>query len=122
MLTMRRRACGSRHAYFSLVDCGLPSVSGAGPVRAGDDFQPVSVGTLPVQTATVVLVIDLARLALVRVGPPLSLLVLETAPDCVEVVLANEEGVVLRCNLAAVLDEVECGAVVELEHRERTVR
>src|SRR5919112_5327447 len=96
--------------------------SGPAAVRAGDDLQPVAVMALPVEAAAAVLVVDLPGLPLVRVRPPLAPLLLEPVPNGVEVVLADKEGVVLGFDLAGVLDEVEVGAVVELEYRERAIR
>ena len=44
--------------------------SGRAAPRAGDDLQPVAVRALPVEAAAAVLVVDLAGLPPVRVGPP----------------------------------------------------
>jgi hypothetical protein len=71
------------------------SLSTAAAVGSGDDLQVVAVRVVPVDTAASIVVVDAARLLVRRVGPiglPPHLNALE---DPIELLFADEEGVVL---------------------------
>jgi hypothetical protein len=84
--------------------------SAAAAVGAGDDFEQMSVWIFEVQTPAAVVVIDLTTPLLGGVGPVGEIALAAAVKDLVELVLADEEGVVLRGNLAIGGQEVEADA------------
>src|SRR5205807_1539008 len=90
---------------------GLPT----GPVRAGDDLEQVAVGVSEVHAATTVVVVDLARSAERRVGPVVEPPLGDPTEDLVELVLADQERVVLRRDLALDVVVVERHLVADLD-------
>jgi hypothetical protein len=69
-------------------------------VGTGDDLEEVAVGILEVHAAATVVVVDLAGLCLARVGPVFQPPLTDAPEDVVEVVLADQEGVMLGGDLA----------------------
>src|SRR5579862_9939416 len=76
-------------------------------VRARDQLEQVAVGILEVDAAATVVVIDLARHFLMRVGPDRNGIGLDPSERGVEVILTHEEGVVLRCEVVGMVHVVE---------------
>src|SRR5207245_4429477 len=69
-------------------------------VRPGDDLEEVAARILEVHAAAAVVAVDLALPLLLRVGPVVETALLDAPEDLVELLLAHEEGVVLRFGLA----------------------
>jgi hypothetical protein len=80
----------------------------------------MSVGIVEVDAAAAVVVIDLTRSALARVGPMVEAAFDDPAEDLVELVLSDQERVVLRGNRVIGLVVVEREAVVDVNDEEGT--
>src|SRR5262249_22686306 len=94
--------------------------SRAAAVRASDHLEEVAVRILEVHAAAAVVAIDLAGPALHRVGPVLEAALSDAAVHVVEVVFADQERVVLVCDLAVRVVEVERHVVVDVDDVERS--
>ena len=79
----------------------------------------MAVGVLEIDAAAAVVAVDLAGLLLAGVGPVVELAFLQAGEDAVEVLFADQEGVVLPRDLAIDPVEVERDAVVEFDDQER---
>src|SRR5207248_8033701 len=88
--------------YFSHLAC-----LGLGAVRPRDDLEEVLARLLEVHAAAAVVVVDLALLLLHRIGPVVDALLPDAAEDLVELLLADEEGIVLRLGIVVGVAEVE---------------
>src|SRR5437763_2823980 len=102
--------------------CGCTLVLPAGPVRAGDDLEEVSVRVPEVHASTAVVAVDLPPPPERRIGPVLEPPLGDPTEDLVELVLADEERVVLRRDLAVHVVIVERHAVAGLADTERPAR
>jgi len=67
----------------------------------------MSVGVFEVHAAATVAAVDFGNAVAARVGPVLEPSFAEAVEDLIEVVFADQEGVVLRGNLAVTLVEIE---------------
>jgi hypothetical protein len=70
-------------------------IPAAATVRPGNDLKEVTVGILEINAAPAIMMIDLARLRLPRVGPIGKLSFADPAEDLVELKFADQECVVL---------------------------
>src|SRR5262245_15953853 len=81
-------------------------------VGAGDDFEEVPVGIFEVDAAAAVVVVDLSGALLERIRPVPEPSLADAPEDAVEIILPDEEGVVLRSDVAVLgLQEGERDAV-----------
>ncbi|CAI8845146.1 protein of unknown function [Methylocaldum szegediense] len=94
----------------------VPGQQSTGTVRAGDDFEQVTVGIFEVQSASAVIVIDLAAPVLSGIGPVIELPLADAAKNAIEIVLADQEGVVMRVDGTVGLVEIERDTIAELDH------
>ena len=88
-------------------------------VGSSDDLKHVAVRILEVDAASAIIAVDLAAALLNGVSPILDPALADAAEDLVEIVLADQEGVVLWSDLAFGLKKVERYAVVEFHYEER---
>src|SRR6266540_458176 len=77
-------------------------IPSAAAVRAGDDFEEVTVEILEVDAASAVVVIDLTSLLARRIGPVGKLAFANAAENLVEFSFADQKGVMLRRDFVAV--------------------
>ena len=75
---------------------GQSRSTAAAPVWARDHFQIVAVGVGKIDSASAVVMIDLASAATSRVGPVLETLLTDAAEDGSEISLGNQASVVQR--------------------------
>ena len=87
-------------------------IPSAAAVRAGDDFEEVTVGVLEVDTASAVVVIDLARLLPPGIGPAGKISIPNPAENLVEFGFADQKGVMLRRDFAVSVHVIEIGSVL----------
>src|SRR5690349_2509587 len=87
-------------------------------VGAGDDLEQVAVGVLEVQAAAPVPVVDLAAPAPAGIRPVGQVPFADPAERGVKLLLADQEGVMLRGDLPAGLAEVQRDAVIGLHDEE----
>src|SRR6185369_2005978 len=73
-----------------------------------------------VDAAAPVIAVDLAGPRPTGVGPMLEPALADAAEDLVEVIVADQEGIVLRGDFTIALVKVERDAVVDLDHEEGT--
>ena len=94
----------------------------AAAVWAGDDFEPVTVGMSPVQTAAAVMMVDLGFALGAGIRPEVEIPLLDTDPDLVELVLGDEERVVDPRYLVLFADihEVDAHTVTDFDDLEVT--
>lgn len=90
-------------------------MSTAAAVGPSDDLQVVAVGVVPVDAAPAVVVVDAAGLFVRRVGPKRQPPRLNVLEDPIELHFADEEGVVLDCEVLVGEDVGQGDAVVELD-------
>jgi hypothetical protein len=86
-------------------------IPAAAALRASDDFQEVPVGILEIETTPTVVIIDLTRLCLRRIGPVGKRPFANPSKNFVELFLVDEEGIVLRGDLAVGIHEIDIDAV-----------
>jgi hypothetical protein len=101
-----------------LITCSATTAS----VWARNHFQIVAVRVGKVDPASTVVMIDLARAAMPRIGPVLDTLLLDATEDSIEIGLGNQECVVLRLDGSIGSREIERHSVVELDPSSRSIR
>src|SRR5215467_11809180 len=69
-------------------------------IGAGDDFEQMPVRVFEIDAAAAVVVVDLSRVLLERIRPVLEASLADAPEHAVEIVLPDEEGVVLRSDVA----------------------
>lgn len=82
----------------------------------------MAVGVLEIDAAAAVVATDFAGAFPVGIGPVLEPSIADAAEDLVEVVFADQEGVVLRRYVAVVIVEVDGNVVVERDDEHRAER
>src|SRR4026209_1871962 len=82
----------------------------------------MAVGVLEIDAAAAVVPADFAGTFPVGIGPVLKASVADAGEDLVELLFADEEGVVLGGNLAVVFVEVDGNVVVERDDEHRPER
>src|SRR3546814_10464932 len=90
----------------------------AAAVRPGDDFEQMALGIVEVEAAAAEIAVDLLRLLLAGIGPVVQAARSDAGTDRIELLVADQKGVVLQRDLPIALVEVERGAIVELDHQE----
>ena len=80
----------------------------------------MTIGVFEIHPAAAVVAVDLARLALARVGPVFEPSLANAAEDLVEFFFTNQESVVPRRDLAINLVELEGNAVAEFNDEEQS--
>src|SRR5262245_28332755 len=92
---------------------GIPA---AAAIWAGYDFEEVTVWILEIDSAPTVVVIDFTFYFLRGIGPVGQLPIAHPADDCIELGLADQEGIVLWRNLATRVHVVEIGVIPGRHH------
>src|ERR1700719_4267354 len=92
--------------------------AGTAPVGPRDNFQVMAIGVGEVDTPPAVVVVDLARAVVHRVGPVFKPSLADAAENSVKIRLADQECVVLWADRAFGVGEVERDPVVEFHHVE----
>ena len=87
-----------------------PYVATTASVWARNHFQIVAVRVGKVDPASTVVMIDLARATMPRIGPVLDTLLLDATEDSIEIGLGNQECVVLRLDGSIGSRKIERGA------------
>ena len=94
----------------------------AAAVGAGEDLEEVAVGVLEIDASAAVVPADFAGAFSVWIGPVLEPSIADAAEDLVEVVFADQKGIVLGRDLAVVIVEVNGNIVVERDDEHRAER
>jgi hypothetical protein len=95
-------------------------LSGATTVRARDDLEIVAVRVVPVQTAATIVVVDLERPLMHRIGPVGEPTRFDALENDIELRFAHEKRVVLYGEGLSGVLEIEGHAVIESHSPERT--
>src|SRR3546814_6290327 len=80
----------------------------------------MALGIVEVEAAAAEIAVDLLRLLLAGIGPVVQAARSDAGKDRIELLVADQKGVVLQRDLPIALVEVERGAIVELAHQERS--
>src|SRR3546814_13669233 len=78
----------------------------------------MALGIVEVEAAAAEIAVDLLRLLLAGIGPVVQAARSDAGKDRIELLVADQKGVVLQRDLPIALVEVERGAIVELDHQD----
>jgi hypothetical protein len=88
-------------------------------IGPSDDLEEMPIRILEVHAATAVIVVDLARATLARVGPIVDAALADPGKYLIELSFSDQEGVMLRHYLVLRLIEIKTHAVAQRDYPER---